>query len=241
MSCESEFTKQALQLGKIIKRNRKRADVIWKMKLPRSVSDKFDLQYIDLKSRMEDVLELTLPKHTEYACADGFHATPIIHVFYAECTCKDCHCNDEYSFLRHQETSRRNKNPTWRQLETLLFIADMHKIIVDAANVFAANVIHECKRKKIKFERAFMFGGYTLNKKKLQSTMSKQYKLHQNMLKAIYCVSSKARVMWATLRRAVRMYHYAHKIWEYKFGHHAVHIDIRTGEHILGEIQCRGT
>lgn len=227
-ACKSEFTQQALQLGKIIKRNRKRANVVSIINLPKSVQNEFNLQYIELINRMEEALELTLPRHTAYACANGFHATRIMHVFYTNCTCKDCDCDIDYSFLRYTGSSRRNKTPTWRQLETLLFVVDMHKNIVDASNLFAVNVMQKCKNEKRKFAREFIFGGESLNRQKLQSTILKQYKVHQQMLKAVYGACTKARVMWARVRRAVRMYHYAHKLWEYKFGHDIVQLDIRA-------------
>ena len=73
-----------------------------------------------------------------------------------------------------------------------------------------------------------MFGGEILNEKKLNATISKQRRLQQKMLKAIHSVSSRGRVLWAKVRRWVRMHHYAHKLWEYKFSSRAAQLDIRS-------------
>lgn len=241
-SCKSDFTRQALYLGKLIKQNGKRKhSIVSRLNMPLSVQDKFDLEYINLKSQMEEVLELTLPPNTEYACANGFDDTRIIHIFYGKCTCRNCTCdNDNYSFLKHKGGSRRNNDLTWRQLETLLFVIEMHKNIIDMSETFSASVIQKCKAEKLKFSRSFILGGETLNKKKLQSTIGKQRKLHQKMLNAIYSVSSRAKVLWAKVRRCVRMHHYAHRLWEYKFSSCAAQLDIESGEILISNMIVDG-
>ena len=233
-SCKSEFTQRALHIGTLIKHNKMRQwSIVGELNMPLAVQDKFDLEYTDLKHIMEEVLELTLPPNTEYACANGFDDTTITHVFYNKCTCQNCICGDNnYSFLRDQG-NRRNSNLTCRQLEALLFVVEMHNNILDMSETFSESVIQKCKTEGKKFSRKSMFGGEILNEKKLNATISKQRRLQQKMLKAIHSVSSRGRVLWAKVRRWVRMHHYAHKLWEYKFSSRAAQLDIQTGATVI--------
>ena len=233
MSCSSDFARQALQLGTLIKHNSMRQwSLLNELNMPLAVRDRFYLQYTELKHIMEATLELALPKKTYYACAHGYDDTDITHVFYNKCTRQNCICgHDSYSFLRHQGESRRtrrNKSLTWRQLESLLFVVDMHKNILDMSKRFSESVIQLCKTEKKKFA----FGH--LDQNRLKATISKQDRLTRTMLKAIRSVTASwGKVLWAKVRRWVRMHHYAHKLWEYKFSSRVVQIDMENGENMI--------
>ena len=174
----SDHSHYALRLGCMIKHNMMRSDIVEKMYMPRAVEDKFELQYYDLRALMEETLCLVLPSRSDYACANGFDDTEIVHVFYGDgCTRKNCICHEDYSFIQHPERCRRrNKAPTWRQLETLLFIVDMHSNILDMSEKFSEAVMNECKRRSLKFSRTF-FGTEILNRKKLAATIAKERKM----------------------------------------------------------------
>lgn len=248
-SCKSDFTQRALHLGRMIKHNEKRSwSIVRALNMPLAVQDKLILRYINLKFIMEEALELTLPPNTEYACANGFDDTTITHVFYTKCTYHNCICNnddykfkdnEDYSFLRDRGSSRRNNNLTWAQLEALLFVLEMHTNIVTMSERFSESVFQKCKAERTKFSRKSVFGGEILNKKRLQSTISKQRRLQETMLKAIHSVSSRARVLWAKVRRWVRMHHYAHMLWEYKFSSCTALLDIQAGTIMLQNIFSR--
>ena len=112
--------------------------------------------------------------------------------------------------------------PDWRQLESLLFVVDMHKNILDMSERFSESVIQLCKTEKKKFD---------LDRNRLKATISKQDRLTRTMLKAIRSVTvSWGKVLWAKVRRWVRMHHYAHKLWEYKFSSRVAQIDMENGQ-----------
>lgn len=243
--CTSDFTRQALQLGKMMKHQSHRFSIVMNLNMPKVVASKFVhmVSNLELKDNMENVLELALPPKTNYACAKGFSDTPITHVFYDKCTHQNCDCanlcipDDKYVFLRDHRRRGRNKNLTWRQIETLLFLVEMQKNIVETSQLFSDRVQEKCKAEGRKFSRGFMFKqGESFNHKILRSAITKQRKAEQKMLNAISSVSSRSRVLWAKVRRCVRMYHYAHKIWEYKFSSRAVQNDMQSGAMLLQEL-----
>lgn len=240
--CTSDSTRQALQLGRMMKHQSNRFSIVMSLNMPKAVASKFldMIQNLVLKHNMENVLEMALPPKTNYACAKGFSETQITHVFYNECTHQNCDCardNDVLLFSGRDHRRGRNKNLTWRQVETLLFLVEMQRNIVDTSQLFSERVQEKCTAEGRKFSRGFMFRqGESWNQKILQSAIRKERKAEQKMLHAISSVSSRSRVLWAKVRRCVRMYHYAHKLWEYKFSPRAVQNDMQSGAMLLQEI-----
>lgn len=237
----SVFTNQALRLGRLIKHNKmRRLSIISKSNLSKTMKRKFNLDYLDLKHVMEEVFELTLPPKTEYACADRFHDTTITNVLYGKCTFQNCTCDNYDTCYDTCDDSfgTIGKRPvTWKQLESLLFVVEMHKNILDKSEVFSKSVMDMCNAQKIKFLRRPMLGGKCVNQKALLCALSKQRRLQQTMLKAIYSVSSRAKALWAKVRRCVRMHHYAHKLWEYKFAPRVAELDIQSGSMMIESLR----
>lgn len=221
---QSEFTEAALRLGKNIKHSRQLYwSIVPKLNLPLSVQDKLSFEYVELRHIMEEILELTLPLGANFAYAPGFRDTRITEVFYADCTWINCNCNSpddtSYSFLRRNggRSHRRNKNLSYMELEAILYLLDMHSRNICAAERFAQSVIQQCRVKCIKFSRPCIFGGEALNQQKCKSCLNKERRIQTRMLNAIVSVSSVGKILWAKLRRKIRMYLYSWYIMEQKW------------------------
>ena len=224
----SEFTQRALLLGKAIKHYRRlQWRILSKLNIPLKVSDSFGrLEFTNLRITMEDVLCLTLPPGTVYVSAERYDATLIKHVFYGECTYQDCTCGGTcleggYCFLSAPSASRkRYRSLSWKQLDAMLFLVEMHTNIVDMSANFLERAKRYCRENRIL--SASML-------KTLDTAIAKERRSKQTKLKAMYDVSSRARVRWLQVRRWVCMYHYAHKLWEYKFSSRVAQLDKQHG------------
>jgi hypothetical protein len=214
--CQSDIAQQALHLATLMKHNKMRKEsIVNRLTMPVVVQDKFYLEYDELRCIMDSIMQFTLPPNTEFVRANEFNNTRIQDVFWNKCMRRNCICDDKYSFLDYGG-SRKNNNLTWRQIESLLFVVDMHQNILDMSEKFVECVVKKCKEER----KRFPFGA------ELKTILSKQRKRKEIMLEAIHSVSSRGRVLWAKVRRRARMRNNAHMLWEYKYGPCAAQVDV---------------
>lgn len=212
-SCDSDAARRALCIGRMIKNNRTRAfSVTERVGMKKNARKNFCVRNNGLRSLMEDVLIEALPPKTDFACAAGFAATDLTHVFYGKCTCKSCSfCEVNYGFLGPLRSAWRKDPLTWRQLEAMLFVADTQKAIVDQAADFLKRASEEygCKG---------MFARASPLAEKAAASLSKERKAHEAMMVDIQAKCPRARILWARVRRHVRMRAYARWVWAHRFG-----------------------
>ena len=228
--CGSEAARRALHLGGIMKRCKHRGmSMRDQLGMPTSVTDPLCFcDLIDLRSRLESIMLLTLPPGTETLFAeprergrDECRDTPMNRVFWGECVDGEITRRRDAS-LRHRG-DRLNRSLTWAQLEAVLFAVEMHGRCIDAAEAY------------VKDARASPISTATL-KRMIRPIVVKERRHNKTMRRAVQSVSTRARMLWVKVRWAVRMHHIAHRLWEYKHGERAARHDVESHPALLRDL-----
>jgi hypothetical protein len=208
-----DLSADALRLGVLLKHNRKRS---WSVRslMNKGDSSKFHMEYVDVRSDMEDALFAVLPGGTDWVSATGFGRTEVTHVFYGECTKLCCGVCPAHRSV----TAPRRAPLTYRDIEAILSVCDLHMQAIDRCQAFLDNVMHACAVGNLPFQRTATFMGRTADRRKCQSSINREYRRHTTMVAQLAKMAPAARIRWATLRRDVRMRVMARVLFSHLWG-----------------------
>jgi len=201
-------------------------NLVYNINLPKSSEDLFNFHYLQLKNRMEETLNFVL--HIVH----GKKVT----IRYPE---KDDYiCDvDQYEHLYHcmNKIVRSNENVSYTELQILLYINELHRRTIE----WCEELIEEAdscfkKRGWIDIERT-AGNRYTFSIRLLGRCILEEKQKHTHIGSAILSVSTKGMVLWAIVKRAIRMHFYAWYLYEHMwFQSGGVSRDIHSLQRCIG-------
>ena len=178
-------------------------NLVYNINLPESSEYLFDFHYLQLRNRMEEMINIVHdkkvtirhPKKDDYICDDN-----------------------QYEHLYHcmNKIVRPNEKVSYTELQILLYINEVHRRTIEWCEELIEEAVSCFKKRGWWVDNEQTGHGYTYSIIRLsRRCILEEKKKHSHIGSAILSVSTKGMVLWAIVKRAIRMHFYAWYLYEH--------------------------